>query len=63
MSVNKLREGSFNKIVSKAQEFAKMSRCHGGTSFPQTGTGESEEDERAWLVDVSDNDGETTTLV
>jgi len=49
---NNLRPGSFAKIVVKARDFAKLSRRGGGTSLGEM----ADEDDRALLVDVSDDD-------
>jgi hypothetical protein len=53
-----LREGSFAKIAAKAQGIAKGRR--GGKSssgLQEAEASEVEEDERALLVDVSDDEG------
>jgi hypothetical protein len=55
ISIKNLREGSFAKVVMNAQAYAKLSR-RGADSQP-TWMGETEEDDHALLVDVSDNDG------
>lgn len=52
-SVKALREKTFVKIVSKAQEYAKLSR-RGGDS-QSCGMGDT--DERATLIEISDDEG------
>jgi hypothetical protein len=58
-SIKNLHAGTFAKIVAMAQDYAKLSRP--GFDIQVSGTG-SNEDERALLVDITDDDGKFISI-